>query len=115
MSDRAGLCIALLQVRDYLQVVFPDALQMGPEDVEIKVRADGAESDPIVLKVQITDTTRSAEAPALNAPRLLNVNPHRVGAGQALLLSVDYLRTLNPDPAQTLVSIERDNARYLLK
>jgi hypothetical protein len=67
------------------------------------------------LKVQITDTTRSAEAPVLNAPRLLNVNPHRVGAGQALMLSVDYLRTLNPDPSQTLVSIGRDQARYLLK
>jgi hypothetical protein len=114
-TERSSRGVAFLPPREYLQVEVPAALQMGPADVEIKVRANGAESDPIVLKVQITDTTRSAEAPVLNAPRLLNVNPQRVGAGQALMLSVDYLRTLNPDPAQTLVSIEHENARYLLK
>ena len=114
-TERSSRGVAFLPPREYLQVEVPAALQMGSADLEIKERANGAESDPVVLKVQITDTTRSAEAPALNAPRLLNVNPHRVGAGQALMLSVDYLRTLNPDPAQTLVSIESDNARYLLK
>jgi hypothetical protein len=67
------------------------------------------------LKVQIVDSTRSAEAPVVNAPRILAVTPKRVGAGQALVLSVDYLRTLAPDPSQTLVLIEHDTARYILK
>src|SRR5438552_18973349 len=106
---------AFLPARDFLEVEIPAALQMGAADMEIKLRANGAESDPVLLKVQITDTTRSAEAPAVNAPRLLSVIPRKVGAGQALMLSVDYLRTLNPDPSQTLVAIEHDTARYIVK
>jgi len=29
------------------------------------------------------------------------------------MLSVDYLRTLAPDPSQTLVLIDHDTARYI--
>lgn len=110
-----GRGVAFLPPRDFLEVQIPAALAMGPADMEIKLRANGSESDPATVKVQITDTTRSAEAPVVNAPRLLNVTPRRVGAGQALILSVDYLRTLNPDPAQTVALIERDNARYIVR
>ena len=114
-TERSARGVGFLPPRDYLEIEIPAALQMGPADMEIKVRASNAESDPITVKVQIADATRSAEGPVVNAPRLLAVMPRKVGAGQALLLSVDYLRTLNPDPTQTAVLIERDNARYLLK
>jgi hypothetical protein len=106
---------AFLPARDVLEVEIPAALTMGPADMEVKLRINGAESDPALVKVQITDTTRSAEAPSVNAPRLLAVIPQKIGAGQALMLSVDYLRTLNPDPSQTLVSIEQGTARYFVK
>ena len=114
-AEPRGQGVAFLPARDFLEVEIPAALQMGAADMEIKLRANGAESDPVLLKVQITDTTRSAEAPAVNAPRLLSVIPRKVGAGQALMLSVDYLRTLNPDPSQTLVAIEHDTARYIVR
>jgi hypothetical protein len=114
-TERTARGVGFLPPRDYLEIEIPAALQMGPADMEIKVRANNAESDPIVAKVQIADATRSAEGPLLNAPRLLAVTPRQVGAGQALMLSVDYLRTLNPDPKQTVVVIEHDNARYMLK
>src|SRR2546423_10097519 len=31
------------------------------------------------------------------------------------MLSVDYLRTLNPDPSQTLIWIEHDSQRYMIR
>jgi hypothetical protein len=106
---------AFLAARNFVEVEVPAALTMGPAEMELKLRANGAESDPVLLKVQITDSARSSEAPSVNAPRLLAINPRRVGAGQALMLSVDYLRTLNPDPSQTLIWIEHDSARYMLR
>ncbi|PYS23508.1 MAG: hypothetical protein DMF72_08905 [Acidobacteria bacterium] len=114
-TERTARGVAFLPPRDFLQIEIPPALAMGPADMEIRLRANGAESDPISVKVQISDTTRSAEGPVINAPRVLNVTPRKVGAGQGLMLSIDYLRTLNPDPAQTLILIEHDTARYFLK
>jgi len=113
--ERTAKSVAFLPPRDFLEVEIPPGLTMGPADMEIRLRANGAESDPMTIKVQIADSTRSAEAPIVNAPRILSVTPRRVGAGQALMLSVDYLRTLAPDPAQTLVLIEHDTARYIVK
>jgi hypothetical protein len=113
--ERGSRGIAYLPPRDFLEVEIPAGLVMGPADMEIRLRANGAESDPISLKVQISDATRFAEAPGVNAPRILAAIPRKVGAGQALVLSVDYLRTLAPDPSQTLVLIEHDVARYFLK
>jgi hypothetical protein len=105
--------VAFLPPRDFLEVEIPAALTMGPADMEIKLRANGTESDPVTVKVQIADSTQSTAA--VNAPRLLAVSPRKVGVGQALMLSVDYLRTLAPDPSQTLVSIEQGTARYVVK
>src|SRR6266404_2388460 len=113
--ERTSRGVAFLPPRDFLEVEIPPGLTMGPADMEIRLRANGAESDPMTVKVQITDSTRSAEAPVLNAPRILSATPRRVGAGQALILSVDYLRTLAPDPSQTLVLIEHDTGRYIVK
>ena len=107
--------VRFLPARDVLELNVPAGLSMGPAEIEIKERANGQESDPVVLKVQIVDSTRSAEAPAENSPRLLSVTPQRIGAGQTLMLAVDYLRTLNPDPAQTLIMIEQGTARYVVK
>lgn len=107
--------VRFLPARDSLEVDVPAALTMGPAEMEIRVRANGQTSDPVLLKVQIADATRSAEAPAENAPRLLNVTPERIGAGQTLMLAVDYLRTLKPDPSQTLIMIEQGTARYVVK
>ncbi len=114
-TEKTARGVAYLPPRDFLQIEIPPALIMGPADMEIRLRANGAESDPVLIKVQISDTSRSAEGPVINAPRLLNVSPRRIGAGQGLILSVDYLRTLNPDPAQTLILIEHETARYFLK
>jgi hypothetical protein len=113
--ERTGKSVAFLPPRDFLEVEIPPGLTMGPADMEIRLRANGAESDPMTIKVQIADSTRSAEAPVVNAPRILSATPRKVGAGQALMLSVDYLRTLAPDPSQTMVLIEHDAARYIVK
>jgi hypothetical protein len=107
--------VAFLPADDVLEVQVPAALSMGPADMEIQVRANGQDSEPTMLKVQITDATRIAEAPAENAPRLLAVAPDRIGAGQTFMVSVDYLRTLNPDPAQAMILIEQGPVRYVVK
>lgn len=107
--------VAFLPERDVLEVEITAALAMGPAEMEIRLRANGQTSDPASLKVQITDSTRAVEAPAVNAPRLLSVTPQRIGAGQTLMLTVDYLRTLAPDPSQTMILIEQGSTRYIVK
>ena len=104
--------VAFMPARDELEVDVPAALAMGPAEVEIRVKANGQTGDPVTLVVAITDTTRSVEAPGKHAPRLFAVTPKRTGAGQSILLSIDQLRALEPDPAKTIVFIEQDGARY---
>jgi len=101
--------------RDLLYVQVPADLQAGPAKVEISLRANNVTSDPVTVPALITDATRSAELPTENAPRPLVVTPTRVGAGQAILISVDHLRTLNPNPAETMVLFEQENVRYSVK
>ena len=105
----------VLPARDSLEISVPAGLSMGPADLEVKERANGQEGDAILLKVQIVDSTRAAEAPAENAPRILSVTPSRIGAGQTVMLAVDYLRTLNPDPSQAMIMIEQGTSRYVVK
>ena len=101
--------------RDSFEVDVPAGLTLGQAEIEIRERANGQESDPVTFKVQITDTTRSAEAPSENAPRVLALTPRKIGAGQSIMLSIDYLRTLKPDPAQTMIMIEQGTGRYIVK
>jgi hypothetical protein len=101
--------------RDLLYVQIPAALQAGPAKVEIRLRANNVTGEPVTVPALITDATRSAELPAENAPRSLIVTPTRVGAGQAILISVDHLRTLNPNPAETMVLFEQEDVRYSVK
>lgn len=98
--------------RDELEVDVPAALTLGKAEVEIRLKANGQLSDPVMLTALITDVTRAAESPNVSAPRLLAVTPRRVGAGQSLLLSIDQRRTLEPSPKETQVIIEQGNARY---
>jgi hypothetical protein len=106
--------VGFFPARDILEVDVPAALTMGPADVEIHLRANGQDSEATTLRATITDSTRSEEAPAANAPRLLMVAPTRVGAGQSMILSLDYRRTLDPDPTKTIIVIEQGNARYIV-
>ena len=105
--------MGFMAAREELEVDVPAALTLGKAEVEIRLKANNQVSDPVVLTATITDVTRSAEAPALSAPRVLSVTPKRVGAGQALLISIDQRRTLEPSPKETQVIVEQDNARYI--
>lgn len=106
--------VGFFPAQDFLEVDVPAALTAGPVEVEIRLRANGQEGEAARLSATIIDSARAVEAPATNAPRLLLVAPTRVGAGQALMLSLDYRRTLEPDPAQTVIVIEQDNSRYIV-
>lgn len=101
--------------RDVLEVEIPASLMMGEAEAEIRLRAGGQTSDAVKFKVAIADAARSTEASAENAPRLLAVTPRRVGVGQAVMLSVDYLRTLAPDASKTMILIEQGGTRYTIK
>ena len=85
---------------------------MGKAEVEIRVKANGQVGDAVTLTATITDVTRVAEGANVSAPRVLAVTPKQVGAGQAIMISVDHRRTLEPSPKQTQVIIEQDTARY---
>lgn len=111
VQNRRG-SVSFLPSRDELELDVPAALAMGPAEAEIRVKANGKTSNPVTVKVTITDTTRTIESPGTHAPRLLAVTPKRTGAGQSILLSVDQRRALEPDPAKTIVFIEQNGALY---
>ena len=106
--------VGFFPARDFLEVDVPAALTMGPVEVEVRLRANGQIGEATKLSATIIDSARSAEAPTENAPRLLMVAPTRVGAGQSMILSLDYRRTLDPDPAKTVIVIEQGTARYIV-
>ena len=108
-----GSGIGLVAAREDLQVEVPAALTLGKAQVEIRLKANDQVSDPVILTATITDATRAAEVPNVNAPRVLLVTPKRVGAGQLLTISVDQLRTLEPSPNDIRVIVEQNKARYL--
>jgi hypothetical protein len=102
----------LMPPRDALEVDVPEMLAPGEAEIEVTLRAGGQTGEAAVVPVTVTDAERAFEAPKEAAPRLLAVSPRRVGAGQALLLSVDRRRALDPDPSKARVVFEApDGAR----
>lgn len=107
-----GPGVGFMAAREQLEVDVPAALTLGKAQVEIRLKANGQVSDPVMLTATITDVTRVTEAPTISAPRVLAVTPTRIGAGQAIMISIDQRRALEPAPNDTRVIIEQDNARY---
>lgn len=96
----------LMPTRDVLELDVPDMLAPGEAELEITLRANGQTGEAALVPVTVTDAERAFESPKEAAPRLLAVNPRRVGAGQALMISVDKRRTLDPDPSKVRVVFE---------
>lgn len=113
--ENRGRGVGFMTARDELEVDVPAALTLGNAQIEIRVKANGQVSDPVTMTATITDVTRVAETPNVSAPRVLAVTPQKVGAGQALLISVDQLRALEPAPKETQVVIEQGTGRYFAK
>jgi hypothetical protein len=108
--------VRFLPTRDVLEVDIPEQLSTGEAEMEVRLRAGGQTGDAAVMPVTITDAGRAYEAPEQVAPRMLAVAPRKLGAGQALMISVDHRRTLDPDPSKVVVVVEgQDGARYTLK
>lgn len=96
----------LMPTRDVLQIDVPEMLAPGEAEMEVSLRAAGQTGDPVLVPVTITDAERAFESPKDAAPRVLAVTPRRLGAGQALMLSVDRRRALDPDPDKVSVVFE---------
>ena len=107
--------VAFLPEQDVIEVDIPAALTIGPAEMQILVRTDGQTGEPATLKVQITDAVAMAESPEETAPRLLYARPQRIGPGQTLMLRIDHLRTLGPDPSQTMIIFEQGKSRYAVR
>ena len=112
VEDRGSRGVGFFAAREELEVDVPAALVLGKAEIEIRLKANGQLSDPVNITAAITDTTRAAEAPNVNTPRVLLIAPNRIGAGQSIQISVDHRRTLEPSPKETQVIVEQDNARY---
>ena len=113
--ETQGNMVSFFPDSDFLEVEIPAGLRMGAAQVSVRLRANGQVGEAESAQVEITDASRAPEAPAMNAPQLLAVTPRKVGAGQALMISVDHARTLEPDPAKTLILFEQGSARYMVQ
>ncbi|HJQ31734.1 MAG TPA: hypothetical protein VJ866_06140 [Pyrinomonadaceae bacterium] len=101
--------------RDVVEVDVPDTLSTGEAEMEVRLRAAGQTGDAATVHVTITDAERSYESPAAAAPRALSVTPRRVGVGQALMVSVDRRRALEPDPSKAVVVFESMDGAWSFK
>lgn len=112
-EDLANGGFRLTPARDVLEVDVPDVLAPGEAELEIALRAGGQTGEAALIPVTVTDAARAYEAPREAAPRMLAVSPRRVGAGQALMISVDRRRALDPDPSKAAVVFEaQDGTRH---
>jgi hypothetical protein len=108
--------VRLSPARDVLEVDVPELLAPGEAELEVSLRAGAQTGEAATLRVTITDAERASEAPKEAAPRLLAVTPRRIGAGQALMISVDRRRALDPDPSKVQLVFEaQDGTRYAIK
>jgi hypothetical protein len=105
----------LMPTRDVLQIDVPEMLAPGEAEMEVSLRAAGQTSDPVLVPVTVTDAERAFESPKETAPRVLAVTPRRLGAGQALMISVDRRRALDPDPDKTVVIFETPDGAQSFK
>jgi hypothetical protein len=105
----------LMTPRDVLEVDVPEMLAPGEAEMEVTLRANGLTGEAALLPVTITDAERAYEAPKEAAPRMLSVTPRRVGAGQALMISVDRRRALDPDPSKVSVVFESPDGASSVK
>jgi hypothetical protein len=106
----------LSPARDVLIVDVPDLLAPGEAELEVTLRAAGQTGDAALVPVTVTDAARAFESPKEAAPRMLAVSPRRVGAGQALMISVDRRRSLDPEPSKAAVVFEaQDGTRHTVK
>ena len=112
-EDFPGGGFRLMPPRDVLEVDVPDMLAPGEAELEITLRAAGQTGEAALVPVTVTDAERAYEAPKEAAARLLAVSPRRVGAGQALMISVDRRRALDPDPSKVRVVFEAQDGTRL--
>ena len=113
--ETQGSIVTFFPDSDFLEVEIPAGLKMGAAQVSVRLRANGQVGEAESAQVEITDSSRAPEAPTMNAPQLLAVTPRKVGAGQALMISVDHARTLEPDPAKALILFEQGSTRYVVQ
>src|ERR1044072_9090172 len=91
-------------------------LAPGEAEMEVTLRAGGQTGEAALVPVTITDAERAFESPKEAAPRMLMVSPRRGGAGQALMISVDRRRALDPDHSKaTFVFEAQDGTRVNVK
>ena len=114
-EDLPNGAFRLMPPRDVLEVDVPEMLAPGEAELEITLRAAGQTGEAALVPVTVTDAERAFEAPKEAAPRMLAVTPRRVGAGQALMISVDRRRALDPDPSKALVVFETPDGAWSFK
>ncbi|HWS86373.1 MAG TPA: hypothetical protein VN282_05400 [Pyrinomonadaceae bacterium] len=105
----------LMPPRDVLLLDVPEMLAPGEAELEVALRAAGQTGEAALVPVTVTDAERAFESPKEAAPRMLMVTPRRVGAGQALMISVDRRRALEPDPSKVSVVFESLDGAWSVK
>ena len=114
-EDLPGGGFHVMPPRDVLEVDVPELLAPGEAELEVALRAGGQTGEAALVPVTVTDAGRAYESPKEAAPRMLAVSPRRVGAGQALLISVDRRRALDPEPSKALVVFETPDGAWSYK
>ncbi|HEY0169755.1 MAG TPA: hypothetical protein VGB98_01795 [Pyrinomonadaceae bacterium] len=114
-QEMPGGAFRLAPARDVLEIDVPEMLAPGEAEAEVRLRAAGMTGEPVLVPVTVTDAGRAFEAPKDAAPRMLAVTPRRVGAGQALMISVDRRRALDPNPDKVEVVFETPDGAWSFK
>jgi hypothetical protein len=98
-----------------LQVPVPAELMPGAAELEVRLRLNGQTSEAGKTKVVIAEYNGASNAVNGVALRIPGLSQTRIGTGQALMIPVTDRRALGPDPSKTLIILEQDGRRHLLK
>ena len=107
--EQANGMISFGSLNYEVRVRTPAGLAIGPVEIEVRERVDGELSEPGRTTAQIIDPAEAA------GPRIVLVDPGKVGIGQAFVLLVDDPRRLQPDPDSVVVVLEQNDKRVELK
>lgn len=109
-----GAAVSFGPIRYEVTVRVPDELELGPAQIELRIKLRGQISEPASEEVLITDRAGNTGSADPIKPHVTNIGEQRIGIGQAMQLTIDA-KWLEPDPSKTLIVLEQGAKRVELK
>ncbi|MEW6129707.1 MAG: hypothetical protein AB1757_21895 [Acidobacteriota bacterium] len=97
--------------RYIVTVTTPLDLLPGEAEMEVRLRAHGFVSEPDSVKIEVADFTKAE----VLKPVIMSLSQSRIGVGQSVMVFVNDIKRLVPNPMETRIILEQNSQRIVLK